>query len=129
PVVRFDQARSLTLYQDRAHSRRIGWRPLAWMQARVYPERKAAASRPGVAGGAEMQVKQGGNGRGASPRAILQSDSGLDLTSDFWMHRHFRAMAAIYNSLLNEANLLPGDHILDLGCGTGTHFDWIANLI
>ncbi|HLT21739.1 MAG TPA: class I SAM-dependent methyltransferase [Thermomicrobiales bacterium] len=76
-----------------------------------------------------MQVKQGGNGRGASPRAILQSDSGLDLTSDFWMHRHFRAMAAIYNSLLNEANLLPGDHILDLGCGTGTHFDWIANLI
>ncbi len=71
----------------------------------------------------------GGNGRGSSPRAILQSDSGLDLTSDFWMHRHFRAMGAVYNSLLNEANLLPGDRILDLGCGAGTHFDWIASLI
>lgn len=71
----------------------------------------------------------GGNGRGGSPRAILQSDSGLDLASDFWMHRHFRAMAALYNSLLNEANLLPGDRILDLGCGSGTHFDWIAALV
>ncbi len=71
----------------------------------------------------------GGNGRGESPRSILQSDSGLDLASDFWMHRHFRAMAALYNSLLNEANLLPGDHVLDLGCGSGTHFDWIAALV
>jgi len=77
----------------------------------------------------QVEREQGGNGRGSSPRTILQSDSGLDLTSDFWMHRHFRAMAAVYNSLLNEANLLPGDYILDLGCGTGTHFDWIANLI
>ena len=71
----------------------------------------------------------GGNGRGGSPRAILQSDSGLDLASDFWMHRHFRAMAALYNSLLNEANLLPGDRILDLGCGSGTHFDWISAMV
>jgi ubiquinone/menaquinone biosynthesis C-methylase UbiE len=70
-----------------------------------------------------------GNGHGRSPRSILQSDSGLDLASDFWMHRHFRAMAALYSSLLSEANLLPGDRILDLGCGTGTHFDWIANTI
>ncbi len=71
----------------------------------------------------------GGNGRGESPRSILQSDSGLDLASDFWMHRHFRAMAALYNSLLNEANLLPGDRVLDLGCGSGTHFGWIAAII
>lgn len=70
-----------------------------------------------------------GNGRGESPRTILQSDSGIDLASDFWMHRHFRAMAALYNSLLNEANLLPGDRILDLGCGSGTHFDWIATMV
>jgi len=79
-----------------------------------------------------MASEQGagsGNGRGGSPRSILQSDSGLDLASDFWMHRHFRAMAALYNSLLNEANLLPGDRILDLGCGSGTHFDWIAALV
>ncbi|MEZ4522733.1 MAG: methyltransferase domain-containing protein [Thermomicrobiales bacterium] len=71
----------------------------------------------------------GGNGHGGSPRAILQSDSGLDLASDFWMHRHFRAMAALYNSLLNEANLLPGDRVLDLGCGSGTHFEWIAKMV
>jgi ubiquinone/menaquinone biosynthesis C-methylase UbiE len=77
----------------------------------------------------EQETTGGGNGRGSTPRSILHSDSGLDLSSDFWMHRHFRAMAAIYSSLLNEASLLPGDRILDLGCGTGTHFDWIANLI
>ncbi|MEZ4570213.1 MAG: methyltransferase domain-containing protein [Thermomicrobiales bacterium] len=71
----------------------------------------------------------GGNGHGGSPRAILQSDSGLDLASDFWMHRHFRAMAALYNSLLNEANLLPGDRVLDLGCGSGTHFEWISKMV
>lgn len=70
---------------------------------------------------------EAGNGR--SPRTILRSESGLDLTSDFWMHRHFRAMAAVYNSLLNDAGVLPGDRILDLGCGSGTHFDWIATLI
>lgn len=61
--------------------------------------------------------------------SILRSESGLDLSSNFWMHRHFRAMAAVYNSLLNDAGLLPGDVVLDLGCGSGTHFDWIANLI
>jgi ubiquinone/menaquinone biosynthesis C-methylase UbiE len=66
---------------------------------------------------------------GRSARLILRSDSGLDLASDFWMHRHFRAMAAIYSSLLSEAGLLPGDQVLDLGCGSGTHFAWIAELI
>jgi ubiquinone/menaquinone biosynthesis C-methylase UbiE len=64
-----------------------------------------------------------------SHRSVMRSDSGLDLTSDFWMHRHFRAMAALYSSLLGEAGLLPGDRVLDLGCGSGTHFEWIANLI
>lgn len=66
---------------------------------------------------------------GHSHRAVMRSDSGLDLTSDFWMHRHFRAMAALYSSLLSEAGFLPGDRVLDLGCGSGTHFDWIARLI
>jgi ubiquinone/menaquinone biosynthesis C-methylase UbiE len=66
---------------------------------------------------------------GRSHRSVMRSDSGLDLTSDFWMHRHFRAMAALYSSLLSEAGLLPGDRVLDLGCGSGTHFDWIAQLI
>lgn len=60
---------------------------------------------------------------------ILRSDSGLDLTSDFWMHRHFRAMAEVYHSLLAQAELLPGDRVLDLGCGSGTHFGWIASMI
>lgn len=64
-----------------------------------------------------------------SHRAVMRSDSGLDLTSDFWMHRHFRAMAALYSSLLSEAGLLPGDRVLDLGCGSGTHFEWISRLI
>ncbi len=66
---------------------------------------------------------------GPAVTGILRSESGIDLSSDFWMHRHFRAMAAIYNSLLNDAGLLPGDRVLDLGCGSGTHFDWIATLI
>ena len=66
---------------------------------------------------------------GRSHRSVMRSDSGLDLTSDFWMHRHFRAMAALYSSLLSEAGLLPGDRVLDLGCGSGTHFEWIAQLI
>jgi ubiquinone/menaquinone biosynthesis C-methylase UbiE len=57
---------------------------------------------------------------------MMRSESGPDLTSDFWMHRHFRAMSAIYQSLLHEAELLPGDRVLDLGCGSGTHFGWIA---
>lgn len=64
-----------------------------------------------------------------SHQTVMRSDSGLDLTSDFWMHRHFRAMAALYSSLLSEAGLLPGDRVLDLGCGSGTHFEWIAQLI
>jgi len=64
-----------------------------------------------------------------SQRTILRSDSALDLTSDFWMHRHFRAMAEIYHSLLTQVELLPGDRVLDLGCGSGTHFAWIASMI
>jgi ubiquinone/menaquinone biosynthesis C-methylase UbiE len=77
-----------------------------------------------------MSGKAWTNGsEGRSAGLILRSDSGLDLASDFWMHRHFRAMAAIYSSLLGEAGLLPGDLVLDLGCGSGTHFGWIADII
>jgi len=64
-----------------------------------------------------------------SHRTVMRSDAALDLTSDFWMHRHFRAMAEIYHSLLNQVELLPGDRVLDLGCGSGTHFGWITSLI
>jgi ubiquinone/menaquinone biosynthesis C-methylase UbiE len=73
----------------------------------------------------ERQVMSGER----SHRSVMRSDSGLDLTSDFWMHRHFRAMAALYSSLLSEAGLLPGDRVLDLGCGSGTHFEWISQII
>jgi ubiquinone/menaquinone biosynthesis C-methylase UbiE len=64
-----------------------------------------------------------------SHRTVMRSDAALDLTSDFWMHRHFRAMAEVYHSLLVQAELLPGDRVLDLGCGSGTHFAWIASII
>jgi ubiquinone/menaquinone biosynthesis C-methylase UbiE len=64
-----------------------------------------------------------------SHRTILRSDSALDLTSDFWMHSHFRAMAEVYHSLLSQVELLPGSRVLDLGCGSGTHFGWIAAFI
>jgi ubiquinone/menaquinone biosynthesis C-methylase UbiE len=64
-----------------------------------------------------------------SHRSVMRSDSALDLTSDFWMHSHFRAMAEVYHSLLVQAELLPGDRVLDLGCGSGTHFAWIATII
>lgn len=64
-----------------------------------------------------------------SHSTVMRSDSALDLTSDFWMHSHFRAMAEVYHSLLVQAELLPGDRVLDLGCGSGTHFAWIANII
>jgi len=64
-----------------------------------------------------------------SHRSILRSDAPLDLTSDFWMHSHFRAMAEVYHSLLTQAELLPGDRVLDLGCGSGTHFAWIAAIV
>jgi ubiquinone/menaquinone biosynthesis C-methylase UbiE len=64
-----------------------------------------------------------------SHRTVMRSDAALDLTSDFWMHRHFRAMAEIYHSLLVQVELLPGDRVLDLGCGSGTHFAWIAAII
>jgi ubiquinone/menaquinone biosynthesis C-methylase UbiE len=67
--------------------------------------------------------------RNRSHQSILRSDSGLDLTSDFWMHRHFRAMAEVYHSLLLQAEFLPGDRVLDLGCGSGTHFGWLARII
>ncbi len=64
-----------------------------------------------------------------SHRLVMRSESALDLSSDFWMHRHFRAMAALYNSLLAEAGILPGDTVLDLGCGSGTHFEWLADIV
>jgi ubiquinone/menaquinone biosynthesis C-methylase UbiE len=64
-----------------------------------------------------------------SHRTILRSDSALDLTSDFWMHSHFRAMAEVYHSLLSQVELLPGSRVLDLGCGSGTHLAWIASII
>ena len=64
-----------------------------------------------------------------SHRTVMRSDAALDLTSDFWMHRHFRAMAEMYLSLLTQVELLPGDRVLDLGCGSGTHFAWIATMI
>lgn len=62
-------------------------------------------------------------------RAVMRSDAALDLTSDFWMHSHFRAMAEVYHSLLSQAELLPGDRVLDLGCGSGTHFGWLAAIV
>lgn len=64
-----------------------------------------------------------------SHRTVMRSDAALDLHSDFWMHRHFRAMAEIYHSLLTQVELLPGDRVLDLGCGSGTHVAWIAGMI
>lgn len=64
-----------------------------------------------------------------SHRTVMRSDAALDLHSDFWMHRHFRAMAEIYLSLLTQVELLPGDRVLDLGCGSGTHFAWIASMV
>lgn len=64
-----------------------------------------------------------------SHRSILRSDAPLDLTSDLWIHSHFRAMAEVYHSLLTQVELLPGDRVLDLGCGSGTHFAWIAAII
>jgi SAM-dependent methyltransferase len=64
-----------------------------------------------------------------SHRTVLRSDVGLDLTSDYWMHRHFRAMAELYHSLLAQAEFLPGDRVLDLGCGSGTHFAWLADIV
>lgn len=64
-----------------------------------------------------------------SHRSILRSDAALDLTSDLWIHSHFRAMAEVYHSLLTQVELLPGDHVLDLGCGSGTHFGWIAAIV
>lgn len=64
-----------------------------------------------------------------SHRTVMRSDSALDLTSDFWMHSHFRAMAEVYHSLLSQAELLPGDRVLDLGCGSGTHFAWLAAIV
>jgi ubiquinone/menaquinone biosynthesis C-methylase UbiE len=64
-----------------------------------------------------------------SHRTVMRSDAALDLTSDFWMHSHFRAMAEVYHSLLVQAELLPGDRVLDLGCGSGTHFAWLAAIV
>ena len=62
-------------------------------------------------------------------RSVMRSDAALDLTSDFWMHRHFRAMAEVYHSLLVQAEFLPGDRVLDVGCGSGTHLAWLAAII
>jgi len=64
-----------------------------------------------------------------SHASVMRSDAALDLTSDFWMHSHFRAMAEVYHSLLAQAELLPGDRVLDLGCGSGTHFAWLIALL
>lgn len=66
---------------------------------------------------------------GRSHRSMMYSESGPDLTSDFWIYRHFRAMSEMYHSLLIQAELLPGSRVLDLGCGSGTHFAWIASII
>lgn len=74
-----------------------------------------------------MSGADGHNGR--SHRSMMYSESGPDLTSDFWIYRHFRAMAELYHSLLIQAELLPGSRVLDLGCGSGTHFAWIATII
>jgi SAM-dependent methyltransferase len=74
-----------------------------------------------------MSVR-GGQGE-RSHRSMMYSESGPDLTSDYWIYRHFRAMSEIYQWLLLQAELLPGDRVLDLGCGSGTHFAWIASTI
>jgi SAM-dependent methyltransferase len=67
-----------------------------------------------------------------SHRTLMLSDAALDhldLTSDLWIYSHFRAMAEVYQWLLSQAELLPGDRVLDLGCGSGTHFAWLANIV
>lgn len=66
---------------------------------------------------------------GRSHRSMMYSDSGPDLTSDYWIHRHFRAMSEVYRTLLLHVEILPGSTVLDLGCGSGTHFEWLASII
>ncbi len=45
-----------------------------------------------------------------------------------WLDAHFGACAPEYRAMLEWAGIRPGDHVLDLGCGSGAFLPWIAEL-
>lgn len=45
-----------------------------------------------------------------------------------WLEAHFEACAPEYRAMLESAGIRPGDHVLDLGCGSGQFLAWIAEL-
>lgn len=45
-----------------------------------------------------------------------------------WLEAHFRACAPEYRAMLQAVGIRPGDHVLDLGCGSGPFLPWIAEL-
>jgi ubiquinone/menaquinone biosynthesis C-methylase UbiE len=45
-----------------------------------------------------------------------------------WLEAHFEACAPEYHAMLAAAGIRPGDHVLDLGCGSGQFLGWIAEM-
>ncbi|MFF8974793.1 class I SAM-dependent methyltransferase [Streptomyces sp. NPDC014995] len=57
------------------------------------------------------------------------SSTGLGFTHHTIVDTHFRACEHTYLSLLGQAGLRPGQHVLDAGCGPGDYLPHLASLV
>ncbi|MFE1958241.1 methyltransferase domain-containing protein [Streptomyces sp. NPDC059479] len=57
------------------------------------------------------------------------ASTGLGFTHEEIVDAHFAACAPQYRAALDAAELRPGRHVLDAGCGTGAFLPWIADAV
>ncbi len=57
------------------------------------------------------------------------ASTGLGFTSEAIVASHFDACEPYYRAALDKAGIEPGWHVLDAGCGGGTFFPWLTELV
>ncbi|MFD0688733.1 class I SAM-dependent methyltransferase [Actinomadura fibrosa] len=57
------------------------------------------------------------------------SSTGQDFTHSSIVDAHFRACLPAYRTLLGQAGITAGQHVLDAGCGSGSFLPWLAALV
>jgi len=58
----------------------------------------------------------------------FSGDPQLATTEADWLAAHFEACSLEYRAMLESAGIRQGDHVVDVGCGSGQFLGWIGDL-